>query len=111
MRLFLLVIISFFISSPTIAQGTPQLHQKQAGIISISGEGKVSGTPDMAYITSGVISIKKTAKDALYENSKAMNDLIAVLENAGIEKRDIQTSNFSISPQYIYNSQKLPITV
>ncbi len=108
MRLFLLVIISIFISAPSMAQTIapiiPPTSFEQIGIISISGTGEITATPDMAYITSGVISIKKTAKLALHDNSKAMNELIAVLENAGIEKRDIQTSNFSISPQYAYNN-------
>jgi uncharacterized protein YggE len=35
-----------------------------------------------------------------------MADLIAALREAGLENRDIQTSDFSVSPQYVYSDQR-----
>lgn len=107
MRLFL-VFSAFFIAlmsnSTSIAQTVPPQFSPKAGTIVISGEGKISAIPDMAYITTGVISIEKNAREALLQNSDAMSQLIIVLQDAGIENKDIQTSNFSISPQYSYNN-------
>ncbi len=93
--------------SPVFAQAIPPAPPpvaSESGVISISGIGKVNAAPDMAYITSGVVSIEKNAQQALAQNSKAMANLMKVLKNAGIEDKDIQTSNFSISPQYDYNN-------
>ncbi len=68
--------------------------------MSLTGTGEVTAAPDMAMITSGVVSQEKTAREALTANTKAMPPLIDEVKAAGIEPRDIQTSGFSISPRY-----------
>ncbi len=69
-------------------------------IISVSGLGEVKSRPDMATISTGVVSEAPSAKDALAKNNAAMAAVIAALKNAGISEDDIQTSNFSVSPKY-----------
>ncbi|SHM26755.1 SIMPL domain-containing protein [Roseibium suaedae] len=68
--------------------------------ISITGQGKVSMAPDMAVVTTRVVTPAKTAPEALDLNTKAMSDVIAKIKEAGIEPKDIQTSGFSIFPRY-----------
>lgn len=68
--------------------------------LSITGTGHVLAAPDMATVTSGVVTDSKSAKEALSENSKAMNAVIERIKSAGIEAKDIQTSGFNISPNY-----------
>ncbi|WDR03981.1 SIMPL domain-containing protein [Devosia algicola] len=79
-----------------------------AGTIAINGHGEVSAAPDTAYVTSGVTTQGTTAREALDENTAAMAELIATLKDAGIEARDIQTSGFSVSPNYVYSDQRTP---
>lgn len=69
-------------------------------VISIAGLGEVKARPDMATISTGVVSEAVSAKDALAKNNAAMAAVIAALKNAGIAEDDIQTSNFSVSPKY-----------
>lgn len=69
-------------------------------IVSISGLGEVKSRPDMATISTGVVSEAVSAKDALAKNNAAMAAVIAALKNAGISEDDIQTSGFSVSPKY-----------
>ena len=69
-------------------------------VVSISGLGEVKTPPDMATISSGVVSEAVSAKDALAKNNAAMAAVIAALKNAGIAEEDIQTSDFSVSPKY-----------
>jgi uncharacterized protein YggE len=69
-------------------------------IISVSGEGEVRTRPDMATISTGVVTEGTTAKEALAKNNSAMNAVIAALKNAGVGEDDIQTSDFSVSPKY-----------
>lgn len=56
--------------------------------------------PDLAYISSGVETNARTAKRAVAQNSKQMTKIIAALKEIGLKDEDIQTSNFSIQPQY-----------
>lgn len=66
----------------------------------MSGTGNVTSKPDIAYISSGVITEAKTADRALDQNSKAMAQVIAALKNGAIADKDIQTSSFSVQPRY-----------
>jgi uncharacterized protein YggE len=85
----------------------PALAQDAASrTISIEGHGEVIAAPDTAFITSGVTSQGDTARAALDANTAAMNELIATLKAAGIEARDIQTSGFSVNPNYVYSDAR-----
>lgn len=70
--------------------------------ISMSGEGTAARAPDMAVLSSGVVTRGKTAREALTANTDAMTTLIDSIKSAGIEARDIATSGFSVQPQYVY---------
>ncbi|MEH7902843.1 SIMPL domain-containing protein [Rhizobium laguerreae] len=71
-------------------------------VISVTGDGESSVAPDMAVVNLAVVKQAKTAREALDENNKAMNDVLAALKSGGIAERDLQTSGFSIQPQYNY---------
>ena len=76
--------------------------------ISISATGHAYAEPDMASINTGVITEAEVAKDALAANTGAMNKVIETLQAAGLEPRDIQTTDFSIQPKYQYNQDNSP---
>lgn len=69
-------------------------------IISVQGEGEVKTKPDVATVSTGVTSEAPTAQDALNRNNAAMAAVIAAIKAAGVAEDDIQTSDFSVSPQY-----------
>ena len=77
-----------------------------AGTIAIEGRGEVTAAPDMATINSGVTTQGATAREALDANTSAMAELIAALKASGIEARDIQTSGFSVNPNYVYTDER-----
>jgi uncharacterized protein YggE len=77
-----------------------------AGTIAIEGRGEVTAAPDMATINSGVTTQGATAREALDANTAAMAELIAALKASGIEARDIQTSGFSVNPNYVYTDER-----
>lgn len=68
--------------------------------LSVSGTGTVMAAPDIVRITAGVESRAQQAGQALSANTAAMQAAFAVLQQAGITLKDLQTSNFSISPDY-----------
>lgn len=77
-----------------------------AGTMTLTGTGTVRAAPDMATVNTGVTTQAETAREALDANTAAMADLIAALREAGLESRDIQTSDFTVSPQYVYSDRR-----
>jgi uncharacterized protein len=74
---------------------TVNMANQQTGIW-VNGEGKVSVAPDIATLSLGVYSQKEKVSDAQNEAATAMAKIIEVLTGSGIDKKDIQTQNFSI---------------
>jgi hypothetical protein len=93
----LAIIAAWSVVVPAQAQAPQSLPQAR---IVVTGEGSVAVPPDYAEIRTGVTTRGKTAKEALDANSKLMTAVNNLLQNAGIEQKDIQTSRFSIEPVY-----------
>lgn len=74
--------------------------------ITVSGVGTVSVVPDMARITTGVMTQSSNASEALTQNSAAVQRVFEVLKEAKIADRDIQTSSFNVSPVYEREPQR-----
>jgi uncharacterized protein YggE len=72
--------------------------------ISITGHGEARGRPDVALIQAGVVTDAPTAAAALSANSTRMNTVFAALKKLGVADRNIQTSGFSVFPQYENNN-------
>ncbi len=72
--------------------------------ITVSGTGKVTLTPDIAYITIGVNTQNASAKDAVAQNTAQAQAVINVIKKAGVADKDIQTTDFSIYPQQQYDN-------
>ncbi len=70
-------------------------------VVTVTGTGETRAHPDMATVTSGVTSDAATAQAALTRNNAAMTAVINALKAAGVAEDDIQTANFSVSPQYL----------
>jgi uncharacterized protein len=70
--------------------------------ISVSGYGESFATPDIATFSFTVSSKKSTVAAAQTEATNKINAVTKYLKDAGIEDRDIQTSDYSVNPQYDY---------
>ncbi len=68
--------------------------------IQVTGMGSVQAKPDTASISIGVSTEDANAQNAVTRNGAATAKVIAELEAAAIEKKDLKTSNFSVYPQY-----------
>jgi uncharacterized protein YggE len=91
----MIMVVAFARTATAAEDKTPE-----PGLISVSGIGKVTAAPDMATITTGVVTSAPTAQAAVRANTEAMSDVVSRLKDMGIEDRDLQTSGFSINPQY-----------
>jgi uncharacterized protein YggE len=68
--------------------------------MAMTGHGEVRGAPDMAQVTAGVTATAPTAAQALAANSSRMKGVFAALAKLGVAEKNIQTTNFFVSPQY-----------
>lgn len=73
--------------------------------LSVTGTGMVSMTPDIAYINIGVHTEKPAASDAVAENTTQTQQMVDALKTAGVDAKDIQTTNFSIYPNTQFDPQ------
>jgi len=76
--------------------------------LDISATGDVTRVPDIAIITAGVVTRAATARSALQQAATRMDRVIAALKRAGVEDRDIQTSNINLNPEYTYVNNQPP---
>jgi uncharacterized protein YggE len=76
--------------------------------ISMTGHGETRGTPDTAQVTTGVTTGAATAAQALAANSVRMKAVFAALEKLGVPQKNVQTTNFFISPQYTNGDNNNP---
>jgi uncharacterized protein YggE len=67
-----------------------------AQTITVVGQGKASVKPDIARIGIGIETSGETVADAVAENEATMTTILAALEAAGIDAKDIQTTNYSV---------------
>lgn len=93
---------SSFISTGVIAADMTFPH------IETNGVGEIVAQPDMAVFSVQVSEIRKTAKEAKI----SVDDVIALfnnrLEGEGVLRKDIESSNINLRPEYEYTKDKKP---
>jgi hypothetical protein len=67
--------------------------------ITVTGTGKVTLTPDIAYISIGVHTEDASAKNAVAGNNTQAQAVITAIKGFGVADKDIQTTDFSIYAQ------------
>ncbi len=78
-------------------------------VFTVTGEGKTSVAPDIAYVIVGVQASGSTVKQTQAQMNSAINKVTASLKGLGVEEKDIKTVNYSLNPNYDWNSGKQKI--
>ncbi len=86
-----------------IGEGIPATNT-----IAVTGHGEYLAVPDIATFTYSVDSTKATVADAQAAATAASNAITSYLTSAGIDSKDIQTTGYSIEPQYSYSQAACP---
>ena len=76
--------------------------------LDINATGEVTRVPDLATISAGVVTRSANASSAMQQAAARMARVREALRRAGIADRDIQTSNVSLSPDYVYAKDQPP---
>jgi uncharacterized protein YggE len=86
---------------PTFAQESPSPQTGSTDrTVSTTGVAIVRSAPDEALIGLGVTTDADTAQQAMDENAAHMNDVIAALLDAGLDRSDLATSSISLYPRW-----------
>lgn len=113
-------IIVVILAVPLLTAGLMQITKPEpamaatdsttTNVISVNGQGTVSVSPDIAYVTLGIETRAKTAEEAQKDNAAAFEKLQkTLLEDFNIDKKDIKTTNFQVQPVYSYENQEQKI--
>ena len=73
---------------------------EQSRTLSVQGTGKVLIMPDIAAFTVMVSEVEETTKAAQNSTNQKVNEIIRILETAGVEKRDLGTTSLEFRPEY-----------
>jgi uncharacterized protein YggE len=95
------------IGRPDAATGQTTGTTAAASGITVIGNGSVKAAPDTADFSFGVETQGETSGQALDENNKAVEKVIAAVKGAGVAAVDIQTQQVSVSPRYSQDGQTI----
>ncbi|MGG6461704.1 SIMPL domain-containing protein [Solilutibacter silvestris] len=92
------------------AQPTPQatIANSDGTLLSVSADGSSKRVPDVATISTGVVTRAADANAAMRDNANQMTKVMAAIKAAGVAERDIQTSGVNLNPNYNYTPNKPP---
>ena len=83
--------------------GVVQAHDElrpEPSTITVSATGSLTVAPDQVFITFGMDTAARSLTDAQRQNNAVMTKVMERLRDQNIEKERIQTSSFTVSPQY-----------
>lgn len=89
------------------AQTTPYVAT-DGTLLSVSAESQAKRTPNIATVSTGVVTQAADANAAMRANAEQMAKVVAAIKAAGIAERDIQTSGINLNPQYRYQENQPP---
>ena len=90
--------VTGFFAAFVMLVGLSPVWADTTGQITVSGEGSVFTVPDMAVITVGASADADTAKAAMEQTSVTTAAILDQLTEAGVEARDVQTTDLSVMP-------------
>ncbi len=103
---FLYLVKIFDISYPLTIVNTTKSTE-----LAMVGEGKVEAVPDTASIDLGItVDNAPTVGEVQTKINEVNNKIVAAMKDLGIDKTNIKTSSYSISPSYSYESGQNRIT-
>lgn len=97
------VLLSALAAIAVPASASELTGQPYDSVATVSGTGRVSVTPDIAAISFSCRTTDTTSEQAQKANGAKVNAVLDVLKENDVPEEDIQTSDYSIYPQYDYS--------
>ncbi|HUD04099.1 MAG TPA: SIMPL domain-containing protein [Candidatus Paceibacterota bacterium] len=105
---FLAIVLSIFVLVKIIGEIKSLKYiggTNEPATIVVNGTGEIDAIPDTANFSFSVTEEAASVGDAQTQASTKTNAIIAYLEKNGVAQKDIQTTDYSISPRYNYINQ------
>ncbi len=77
-------------------------------LVTVSASAEARRAPDIAILSTGVVSLAPDANAAIRRNAEQMAGVVAAIKKAGIADKDVQTSGVSLNPDYHYLANRPP---
>lgn len=108
-RFFVAAVATLFASglAMTASAQSPQTAN-DGTLLSITADATASRAPDVATLSSGVVTQANDANGAMRANAEQMTRVMAAIKGLGITERDVQTAGISLYPQYRYAENQPP---
>lgn len=87
-----------------------EISTQKQGTFDVTGESKITTIPDQAEVSLGITINQPTVKAAQDEANQVINSINQTLGEMDISKEDIQTENYSLYPNYDYQTPSPRIT-
>lgn len=68
--------------------------------IRVTGKGKISIKPDLIRLNIKVSDVLKKYEDCINKSSKSIEELRKIIENSGLNPKDLKTTEFSVDTEY-----------
>ena len=98
--LFFLLLFAYTKLVGPIPFSVTSVTTTKSDTFSVTGSGKTTVVPDIAVVNVGVTSQGATAKAAQEELNTKINAVSDAIKKLGVSEKDIQTSNYSVYPNY-----------
>ena len=79
------------------------IQTTKTNLFSVSGVGKATAIPNTARLSLGVTKTASSVTLAQDQTNVTTNKIIEDLKSLGVEKKNIKTTNYNVSPNYDFN--------
>lgn len=80
-----------------------------ARTLTMSGVGESTAVPDQVTFDLSVRLLRPTLEEALDAANEEMAGVLTALEDAGVQKKDVQTTGLEMNPDYTYPDNSPPV--
>lgn len=96
------VIVVLFAAS----QFFPGIFGSEVETISVSGEATIYSEPEIANLNVQIITSGESAEEAQNENAQITDAVKSALISEGLPEKNIETTSYSVNPQYDWSREK-----
>jgi uncharacterized protein len=100
-------LLVFKVVGPIPLSITSTVTQKQM-TFDVTGKSEIVTVPDEAQVSVGIESNASSVASAQNQTNIIINNITDAMDKLGVDKKDIQTQNYSVYPQYDYNEPGRP---
>jgi len=102
---FMSIMMVIFLTAPAVWAA-----EKQTSTVTVAGHAETTVTPDVAFITVGVVTAGSDLEAERQENDRAVRQIVEAVVALGVDQSKITTSQFFLQPIYRQQDPKEPAT-